>query len=574
MREGMMYIRLQKSPTSTRVQVHLVEGYRDEKGNSRQRIIRNYGVLSELEAEEPGVLERLKAEAKQMTAERKAARIMVEVDTLRPRVDGEASVNYGWWILDGLWRRLGLDKELKRIASTSKAGFDLEKITRLLVFSRILSPCSKLAAWENRTRLLFGEFDEVSLDDVYRVLDMLDAHSESVQLQTHKGVSALCGRDCGNVYYDVTNYWFETDYEDAEGEGLRAKGPSKEYRHDPIIQMGLLIDGAAIPLAYRLFRGNTHDCKTFQPALAEARARYQLGRIVVVADKGLNAAHNLAWLTGNGDGYIISQKVRGRIDPDIRKQLFNPDGWDFNVERTYATKTFLRHHQLNKTLSVEEKIVLSWSKTYADREAAKRAKVTPATRHLIDHLAAYEASNRYGRKRYIKETLTTDNGEAANKILTFNNQQVDTDAALDGYYAIITTETHLNAHEIIERYKNLANIEESFRVLKTDLDTRPVYVWTTPRINAHFLTCYLALTLLRILQQQTQNAITARQARKALTQATCTPLEKGIWIINETTPTYKTLENITHTHLPNRYATTETLRTYRQQLKTKKPQQN
>lgn len=272
-----MFIKLQRSPTTPRVQVHLVEGYRDETGKVKHRSLKNYGVLSELVAQEPDVLARLRAEAEELTRKRHEEKITVEIDCLRAREPDEHPVNYGYFLLEGIFRKLGLRTFLKKAAKDNASAYDLEAVAELLVFSRILNPASKMSTYRSKAEY-FRDFD-FEIHDVYRALDVLDGLSDDIQLHVHRAVSKHIGRDAALVFYDVTNYYFECDFED----DFRKKGPSKEHRQDPIVQMGLLIDSRGIPIAYRLFEGNTHDAKTLVPVLEEMKARYGFGRIVVVA---------------------------------------------------------------------------------------------------------------------------------------------------------------------------------------------------------------------------------------------------------------------------------------------------
>jgi transposase len=555
-----MFIKLQKSPTTPRVQVHLVEGYRDETGKVRHRSLKNYGVLSELQAKEPDVLTRLKAEAKELTRRKKDEKVSVDIDCLRGRCPEEHPVNYGYFLLEGIYRKLGLHTFLKKNAQQKAGSFDLEAIVELLVFSRILNPGSKAATYQGKDGF-FRDFD-FEIHDVYRALDVLDALADDIQLHVHRAISKRIGRDAALVFYDVTNYYFECDFED----DFRRKGPSKEHRQDPIVQMGLLIDGHGIPIAYRLFEGNTHDAKTLVPVLEELKGRYGFGRIVVVADKGLNAKDNLAYITGASDGYIVSQKVRGRVDPEITRHIRDTSGWTFNETGSFAYKSFVRQHTITKDRCVTEKVVCFWSEQYAKREAYKRGELVEGIEYLVEHPAAYDAKNDYGRKRYVKEIMLTETGEVVNKHLAFNGDRFKADAALDGFYCILTSETEMVDIEIIEHYRGLVRIEESFRVIKSDLEGRPVYVWTRPHINAHFLICFLALVLLRVIQDKVDYSLSAEAIKDAFIKATCTPLEKGIYVVEETTDAYKELEKVFGVDLPNRYAPVETIKAYRKEI--------
>ena len=555
-----MFIRLQKSPTSTRVQVYLAESYRDSAGRPRHRTVHRFGELGELQAGEPGVLDRLRREAAAMPASRRTDdRRLVEVDCARPRGAADRSVCYGNFILDGLWKALDLPALFQRLARRSGTSVDAGQVARMLVQSRVVAPASKLATWNARDSW-FDPFD-CEPQDVYKALDLLDAWSTRIQAHLHRRVTATVGRDTSLVFYDVTNYWFDTDQED----GFRMNGASKEHRPDPIVQMGLLIDRAGVPVAYRLFPGNTHDATTLVPVLDDLKARYGLARIVVVADKALNSGSNLDALAGHGDGWVVSQKVRGRVAADITTHLDDPDGWRVTDDATFASKSYVRTRVL-PTGPVLERVVLMWSKANADRDKAKRARLRASVQSLIDHPGSYDSSNKHGRKRYIAETLVTGDGELAGKHLSFNQTRWDADEALDGYYAIITSETSLTDDQVINHYRGLARIEESFRVIKPDLQGRPVYVRTPAHVNAHFLVCFLALTLTRLIQHATGWTITATQTKHSLATATCTPLEKGLWTIDETTDAYKTIEHAWGVSLPVRYATIETIRQYKRSI--------
>jgi hypothetical protein len=245
---------------------------------------------------------------------------------VRNRTESEHSLNYGYFFLESVYRKLGLHSFLKK-ANNGKAAYDLESIVELLVFSRLLAPSSKSATFENKGNY-FRSFD-LEFHDIYRALDGLDTLADDIQLHIHKQITSHYGRDASLVFYDVTNYYFECDFEDA----FRKKGASKEHRRDPIVQMGLLVDSAGIPIAYRLFEGNTHDAKTLIPVLKELKVKYGFSRIVVVADKGLNGKDNLGFTVtiyvGGGKMYmpvstggkLVAMEYKGNFFEDGKSVL-------------------------------------------------------------------------------------------------------------------------------------------------------------------------------------------------------------------------------------------------------------
>jgi transposase len=540
--------------------VHLVENYRDDKAKTKQRIIKRYGELSELQAQESDILDRLKAEAKELTRIKASSKVSLEIDCLRPRTEDEHPVNYGYFFFEALYRKLGLHTFFKKHKPTGRKTYDLGAITELLVYSRMLCPASKSATVAGKNRF-FRDFD-CELHDVYHALDDLNRYADDVCLHVHSQVTKYWGRDAALVFYDVTNYYFECDLED----DFRKRGPSKERRKDPIVQMGLLIDEAGIPITYRLFEGNTHDAKTLVPVLEELKAKYGFGRIIVVADKGLNGKDNLDFIVSGADGYIVSQKVRGRVAPEIAAHIADRSGWTFNDAATFAYKSFVRKHKVAKNKQVDEKVVCYWSEHYAKREAHRRGDLVDGIEYLVAHPGAYNCANDYGRKRYVKEHMVTAQGEIVDKVLTFNEERFAADAALDGFYCILTSETDMSDTDIIKHYHGLARIEESFRVIKSELVGRPVFVWTPPRINAHFLICFLALTLLRLVQVKMDYSLSAAALIAGLQSAQATSLEKGIYVVEETAAPFKELEKTFGVSLPVRYAPVETLKAYRRKI--------
>ncbi|TMR85840.1 IS1634 family transposase, partial [Streptococcus pseudopneumoniae] len=278
-----------------RTHVYLVEGYRKD-GKVRQRILKKYGLLDELEVEEPDILERLKREAKEGLLTEPQF-FQVSYDLLAPM--NEVDQSYGWMVLDNLFEELKLTEFLKTVKS--KSEYDLAQILKLLVFQRVLNPDSKLSTYASQVNL-FGHW-EISLNAIYRSLDKLDTLKEKLLLHLHKEVSRMTKREARLVFYDVTNYYFETDIPDetvvsVDGEilkeGLRRRGPSKEHRPKPIVQLGLFMDTNGIPISYKLFRGNQTDPITYLPAVEEVKKQFGIERIVVVADKAMNSSYNIS----------------------------------------------------------------------------------------------------------------------------------------------------------------------------------------------------------------------------------------------------------------------------------------
>lgn len=525
-----------------RTHVYLVEGYRSE-GKVKQRIIKRFGLLDELEAKEPGILERLKAEAKAGT--------LVESTSLHVTYDLNAAINepdkhYGWLLLDRLYRELNLSHYFRK-NQPQKADYNLDTIFKLLVFQRILMPESKKSTFLSQN-LLFGEWN-LSLNSIYRSLDKLHEHRENVQHILHKEITRLTNRTASLVFYDVTNYYFETDIPDEaeldeDGnivkEGLRRRGPSKEHRPKPIVQLGLFMDLNGIPISYRLFRGNQTDPITYIPAIKEVKKQFGIKRLIVVADKAMNSQRNIAEMLERQDGWIFSQKHRGMkgAPKDIQAKIMDNTGWEFNSTLTFAKKSYIRTRKIKTssgTKEIQEKVLITWSKKYADRERIRRDSAVEYASNLLNP-ELLRATTKKGGKKYLDiKYLDHQTGEIKpfSPLVTLNMDKVDFDAQFDGINVIVTSELDLDDDKILSSYKELSAIEDCFRVTKSDLETRPVYVWKEEHIQAHFLTCFVALVLLKFLYYRINKEMSPTKIISALNSAKASRLKDDYYRLQQ-----------------------------------------
>lgn len=530
-----MYI-LKCPNKSGKVHLYLAEGYRDHRGKVVNRKIKSYGELSELQKIDPDILDKLKSEAKHLTELQKQGKLQsstiynerfIEKNITRKSNDGYDLVNYGYVFLEAIYNELDISQFLKNnIKDYSKAKYDFDNILKLLVFSRILSPSSKLETINNQDKYL-KEFN-VSLENVYRSLDVLCEMKLEIEKHLHLKITEKYNRDCTLVFYDVTNYYFETENTDE----LRKPGVSKENKTSPIVQMGLFIDNNGIPIAHELFSGNTHDSKTLIPSIEKIRKKFNLGKIIITADKGLNSGTNLAYIQNHNDGYIVSQKIRG-ASKEFINIILNEDGYRYNQDNTFKIKTFRRTRKVtynDEIITLNENVVCFWSKDYDNREKHKREKLLERINNYIEQPSKYKASNSFGIKKYLKELhVDKETGEAtkASVKLSFNKEKYDRDEVLDGYYALITNELELSAEEVIKKYRGLWKIEESFRVIKSDLTGRPVYVRNETRINGHFLICFISLIISRLLELKLQHKYSIAKIQESLNKANMMVMDKG-----------------------------------------------
>ena len=539
-----MYLKQMKTK-SGRVRLAVYESYWD--GKPRSRVVKALGFLDELEQQHPDPIAWGRDIARQMSEEKKAAVQSVSVDihpTQRIAMGTDNRKNIGCSIALSQYAALGVERVLRNHMRGKHAGYDLNAVARLLVVERLLSPGSKRSAWSNRGRYFFRT--EFSDDDVYRALDEIASAKDFVIGAMNRSIAAAGIRDMGSVFYDVTNYYFEIDDEDE----LRKKGVSKEHRRSPIIQMGLLQDANGIPIAYKTFPGNTSDATTMMPVLASLKHDYGLERVVCVADKGLNCSDNIVAAVARGDGFVFSQSVRGtKSDSALKAWVISEEGYAgktddgrrFKSKSMQGTKTV--HLKACDTASgkaedidVEVKYVAFWSEKYEKRARHDRAKVIEKARDLVARPASYTHATSCGAAQFVKELhFDKQTGEIIDTHkLSLDEEAIAEAERYDGYYLIVTSETEWDDSRIIDTYRQLWRIEESFKVTKSELRTRPVYVWTPSHIEAHFLTCYIALVILRLLQLAT--GLHPSVIRREMAAMSGTNVDANWWVFNHRTP--------------------------------------
>lgn len=524
-----------------RVYLALVEGYRQD-GKSKMRTVESLGYLDKLQElyDDPIAHFQAVCDERNAAKEAEAQAVAIEIHP-QQKIDKRAVArkNIGSAVLLAVYNALGVETVIRNATRGSKAGYDANAVMRLLTVERILDPGSKKHAWENRERYFFRT--EFSLDDTYRALDPICACRDRIVSAVNRAVDKMGIRDTACVFYDVTNYYFEVD----EPGGLRQKGVSKEHRKGPIVQMGLLQDSGGIPIGYRLFPGNTPDVCTMLDVLAGMKRDYKCQRVIAVGDKGNNCSTNIAALTARGDGFVYSQSIRGaKSDAELKAWVLSEAGYaracdgegrvtyKVKSKQGYKTVTVEGDDGRRKKVDVDVKYVAFWSEKYQRRARRERQAAIDKARKLVANPGAYTAATHFGAAKYVKgmrvDAKTGELVEAAD-VLEFDEERLAAEEACDGYYCIVTSETDMSDGDIIEAYRGLWKIEESFKVTKSDLETRPVYVSREEHIEAHFLTCYVALCILRIIQAATGGRHSARVIADELAAMCGTHLEGNWW---------------------------------------------
>ena len=467
--------------------------------------------------------------------------------------------NLGYAIIKLIYAKLQIREFFQNKQRQLPVEYNLNSIFSLLTFNRFLFPSSIKNAYETRDRF-FDHFN-FSLDDVYRALDYFNRYSLELQKHLHARVSSLLGRNSEKAYYDVTNYYFEIPYEDEDGTDTerkvkRKRGPSKEHRKDPIIQMGLLMDSKGIPMAFHTFSGNESEKTNMLPAIQRVKKDYEINRIIVVADRGLNTSDNTSILSGtnasdekNNDGYVYGQSIRG-ADAEFKKWVLEQDGYITTMEENKEGETIPFKHksrlyakEITKKdsngvrrlkMTIYQKQMVYYSEKYAKKQKYEREKAITKAKDLIKNPADYTKATSYGCTAYINNiSFSKETGEIVEgKELSINEEKIAEEALYDGYYSIVTSEKELSDKEIRDLYKGLWEIEESFRIIKSEFKTRPVFVSTEAHILAHFLICFVTLLIMRVLEQFIEKRHSVRQIRNSLLNYSCSYLDQNYYLFD------------------------------------------
>jgi transposase len=521
----------------------MAQGYRDkERGHTRTKTIKSFGYVDELQKAHGDPIAHFQkvVDEYNLAEERESAEytIAARKDKELER-DASNRRNYGYAVIMKLYYELGLDRFLlNRQRRQSKIKCNTSSIMKLLVLSRILSPGSKKKAFDERGRYFdFENEGAFDLADVYRSLSHFAKLEGDIQLQIHDRITKAYGRDLDLIYYDVTNYYFEVDMED----GLRKKGVSKEHRPNPIVQLGLAMDAEGLPISYEVFAGSESEKLHLRPMVLKLRDKYDSGRVIAVADSAQNTGNNIYYLDRGKQGYVFSQSIRGGSKA-FKEYVADEAGYEWGgddykrksrVERREIQVDFERKDGTThkKKVFVDQRQIVFWSEKYAARSRAKREAALLKAQKIIENPSAYTRATSYGALKYVMNVeVDKDTGEIKESKGTpcFNIDAVREEEKYDGYYAIVTNvfdegkdKGKFGDGAIIDIYRGLWRIEDSFGVTKGELESRPVFVSREDRIRAHFLTCYIALVIVRLIQKRTGYAFSPEKLIEAMNGISC-----------------------------------------------------
>lgn len=499
-----------------KTQVRVVEGYRID-GKIKQRTVKNFGYLEDQIDKDAFV-----ASVKKFDEDYKKEKSALKKNNRKRfyEEDNNIKYNYGYKFLSAIYDSLELDKFFD-LNVEFKGQYDLNEILKYLAIQRVLNPSSKRHTTQIM-RNLYNQKNDFELTDVYRSLDKFSDYNVEIQKYINDKIVKKIGRNFDYGYYDVTNYYCDVDYPDSEG-GLRQRGVSKEHRTDPIIQLGLFMDENSLPVCMSIFPGNTSDSLTFQPTMNKIKENYNLKKIIAVADKGMNSSKNINYLVNSGNGFVFSQILRGKKGKRYHDKMFDENGYQYNQNKTFKYKTFIEDYDAidinGNKIKRQRKVLIYWKYEDALMAARKRdEKLNKALKSLGNN--AFSIKHAYDE--YIKNLYTTKQGEIADTLVkSVDYEKAMEDAKYDGFFAIITSELDYDYSKILSTYSGLWRIEESFRITKSQLEARPIFVRTTKHIEGHFLICFISLLLIRLLQKKMNYSLSVERIVEALNTSSC-----------------------------------------------------
>jgi Transposase len=422
--------------------------------------------------------------------------------------------NAGYLFLQKIYHQLDLNKICRSISDSNKCTYDLSDILAKLIYTRIIAPSSKLSSFDYAKNFL--EQPNFELHQIYRALDVLAEYSDEIQAEIYKNSLDVIDRSKKVLYYDCTNYFFELE----EADGLKQYGKSKENRSNPIVQMGLFMDGNGLPLTFSMFPGNENEQPSLKPLEQKILKDFGLSRFVVCTDAGLASAANRKFNNKNDRSYIVTQSLK-TMKSHLKDWAIDNTGWstlDSDLtydlskidEEIHKDTIFFKERWINEN-GLEQRLIITFSLKHRNYQRAIRNRQVERAENIIEKGAEASTRNANSPKRFIDETNTTTDGEIAEKkTLSLNESQISKEEQFDGFYGVCTT-LEDDITDIIAINRQRWQIEAAFRTMKSEFKARPVYLHNDNRIEAHFLTCFLSLLILRILEQKIGNEYTCEE---------------------------------------------------------------
>lgn len=511
-------MRVTLSKTKNAEHVYISKAYRNEKGKSTSKIYKKLGTMEELLPEHDGdrekVLEWAREQARIYTELEKSEKLTVSLDLSETRqltMDEMTLFDGGYLFLKKLFHEAGIDVACDAAEKNRKFEFRLSEVLANLIYARILSPSSKLLSYEYMHSLI--EQPGFQLHDIYRALDVIDDESDTIQALIYK--KNRSSRNTSVLYYDCTNFFFETEEEN----GIRKYGKSKEHRPNPIVQLGLFLDGDGIPLAFTVFSGNENEQPTLIPLEEKILKDYDLSKFIVCTDAGLASYANRKFNNRGDRSFVVTQPLKS-LPSHIREWALSPDGFrlggsdtEYNIseidEEVHRNSVFYKERWMNEK-GLEQRLIVSYSVKHKNYQREIRRRQVERARKIVEG-GRKKTVNLNSPSRFITEIQTTIEGEIAEKCSrSLDTDRISSEEMYDGFYAVCTT-LEDEVGTILKINRRRWEIEESFRIMKSEFRARPVYVHKDSRIRAHFMTCFLSLMVFRLLEKKLDEKYTVSE---------------------------------------------------------------
>jgi len=523
-------MRLQVSKSKNAASLYVIKSVYD-KGKRTNKVVEKLGTYEELKTKLNGKdpYEWAKEYVEELNRREKEGHEPDVITRYSPykqiEKDERHCFNGGYLFLQQIYYELGLHKLCKDISRKYKFNFDLNSILSRLIYCRILFPLSKLATFEESKK--FIEQPNFYLHQIYRALEYLAKETDFIQSSLYENSLKISKRNTGVLYYDCTNYFFEIEEED----GKKQYGPSKEHKPNPIIQMGLFMDGDGFPLAFSINRGNMNEQLTLKPLEKKILSDFGLSKFIICTDAGLSSEGNRKFNDKDGRAFITTQSIK-KLKGHLKKWALASTGWKLpGSEKTYdiskldemiekandkdkekiRAKVFYKDRWIKEN-GLEQKLIVTYSIKYRDyMRKIRKCQIEHALKTIDDHPESIKKFRQNDYKRFIHKTSCTADGEVAEKeIYSIDTDLIKKEEAFDGFYGVCTNLDD-DVSEIIKVNNRRWEIEKCFRIMKSEFKARPVYLSNEDRIEAHFITCFISLIIYRFLEKMLHEEFTCHE---------------------------------------------------------------
>lgn len=534
-------MRLKVNKSKNSINYYIITDFKTKQGKRSTKVFKKLGNEKEILKISEGLapLEWAKKQLDIVNKQLQEKQLKVTADFYQSNPiekNKQLSFNCGYLFLQNIYYSLGLNKICKDISDKYRIKYDLNSILSNLIYTRIIEPSSKLSAFE--TAKTFLEQPNFQLQNIYRALEIIANETEFIESAVYKNSLNVVERNTNILYYDCTNYFFEIE----EAEGIKQYGKNKENRPLPIVQMGLFMDGNGFPLAFVIDSGNTNEQVTLKPLEKQIIKDFELSKFVVCTDAGLASRENRIFNNIQERSFIVTQSLK-KIKGHLKDWALSKEGWHKLNSKQLINLNDIDNSSSNEEIyykerwinenNLSQRLIVSYSPKYAAYQKNVRNSQIERAQKLINNPSSVDKSRQNDPKRFVKSSSITADGEIADKkVLSLNQSAIDNEAMFDGFYAVCTT-LEDDISNIIKINKRRWEIEESFRILKSDFKARPVYLKRDDRIKAHFTTCFLALLIYRILEHKLGEKYTSSKIIKTLRDMNLRELE-GVGYI----PTY------------------------------------